>query len=683
MAESVEELIERMVPALHDLTNKKIFTASEVKKLLKKRKDFEYKLRSTSNGAEVNKSEFLKAIEYEIALECLRKKRSDDLGYKKLTVSDLDGQRRINMLFDRSVKLFPNDKKMWFQYIDFCLRSGATKNLQRVIYKALRFHSKEARFWLIAAERECSSGNFKAARALCVRGLRFCPDSLHLWKEYFRLEANSARILLRGLDGDKKSSTKKDNESDSEDEDGDEKMGVENEEKNKIEKIKMFAVCSVLLKRGPAALKSEDDKAAYLVHCYNLVKLLNEESWMVATINTIKAICTETENSKNSVALTNLLFEVETASLKSDEEALKAYYSDVARNNEIFGNTENDEIISLYLTRLDKQKTSIVSIPTLFSIVEQNFERLRKSETILETIIEKCERLKKLAVTKRLFKSAIECEFSASVGIIMTSLSLESDYNSISAENLITILKNIAEKAATCKKTTVSWDFEKINTITNWVFAALPSEEAEIVETKLYLSELFENVMKLSVTKNAEELDPVDESNFYAGIESFVNNFFTLHLAKTSAISSDNQNCTLKAIENALNAPGSIALFLKQPVWKTALVAKELEICLNAYNVRKNEQNFSQKNSTNENNSKKNLHFAKRKILDLFEQLLNFDSSSAKYWVEYEIFEQMSRDADDVGNSMDLQIFARAKRNVSDLQNYIEERNRVRGLYNL
>jgi len=46
MAEQIEELLESMVPALHELEEKKIFSAKEIKKIVKKRRDFEYKLRS-------------------------------------------------------------------------------------------------------------------------------------------------------------------------------------------------------------------------------------------------------------------------------------------------------------------------------------------------------------------------------------------------------------------------------------------------------------------------------------------------------------------------------------------------------------------------------------------------------------------------------------------------------------
>jgi hypothetical protein len=49
MAERVEELIEAMVPALHDMQSKGIFSGKEVKKIIARRRDDEYRLRSSKN----------------------------------------------------------------------------------------------------------------------------------------------------------------------------------------------------------------------------------------------------------------------------------------------------------------------------------------------------------------------------------------------------------------------------------------------------------------------------------------------------------------------------------------------------------------------------------------------------------------------------------------------------------
>ncbi len=87
--------------------------------------------------------------------------------------------------------------RVWHEYIEFCLRSGATAQLHRVVLKALKFHSRDARLWVTVADRELQLGNFQAARSLLVRALRFCgSESPTLWAEYLKLELRRIRVLL-------------------------------------------------------------------------------------------------------------------------------------------------------------------------------------------------------------------------------------------------------------------------------------------------------------------------------------------------------------------------------------------------------------------------------------------------------------------------------------------------------
>jgi len=188
----------------------------------------------------------LKAIEYETSLECLRKQRSDSLGYRKTTVSDLDGLRRISMLYDRATKLYHDEIEIWYAYIDFCMRSGQTKKLHAIVLRALRFHSAKPQLWLLAAERELKTGNFEAARALCVRGLRFLPDNVKMWQEYFRIELNKARVLTQKSAG------------------GGEKAATD-----------LFAVPKVVLRQACSKLKTDANCAAFLQKCYDLAEALH------------------------------------------------------------------------------------------------------------------------------------------------------------------------------------------------------------------------------------------------------------------------------------------------------------------------------------------------------------------------------------------------------------------------
>mmetsp|Transcript_36558 Transcript_36558/g.104026 ORF Transcript_36558/g.104026 Transcript_36558/m.104026 type:complete len:631 (-) Transcript_36558:96-1988(-) len=188
MAEHVEKVMNDMVPELDDLRRKRIFNDEELRQVVKRRRDFEYLLQKTESKPQ----DYLSYIRYEVALECLRSRRSKALHWRKRTISDFAGLRRLHIIFERGVRKFKGDIRMWYQYVDFCLRSGSTKVMSRVLLRALKFHPREVHLWLLAADRELKCGHIKAARALLVRGLRFAPKSPKLWGEFLRLEVRVA-----------------------------------------------------------------------------------------------------------------------------------------------------------------------------------------------------------------------------------------------------------------------------------------------------------------------------------------------------------------------------------------------------------------------------------------------------------------------------------------------------------
>jgi len=192
MADYVEQAMQDMVHELDDLKRKKIFDDGELRHIVKRRREFEYALQKQP----AKREDFLNYIRYEVALECLRKRKSKGLHWKSKSVSDFAGVRRLHHIFERGTKKFKGDLRFWYQYVDFCLRSGSTKVLSRVVTRALKFHPREVRLWLLAADRELKCGNIKASRALLLRGLRFAPLSPKLWGEFLRLESRVACHLF-------------------------------------------------------------------------------------------------------------------------------------------------------------------------------------------------------------------------------------------------------------------------------------------------------------------------------------------------------------------------------------------------------------------------------------------------------------------------------------------------------
>eukprot|EP00438_Fugacium_kawagutii_P011111 Skav203182 [mRNA] locus=scaffold39:223426:233211:+ [translate_table: standard] len=106
------------------------------------------------------------------------------------------GVRRIHNIFKRSTHRFKGDLRLWYQHVDFCLRSGSSKVLQRVLMKAVKLHPKEASLWLLAADRELRQGHVDAARKLLMRALRCLPKSVKLLNEFIRLEVWAPTKLL-------------------------------------------------------------------------------------------------------------------------------------------------------------------------------------------------------------------------------------------------------------------------------------------------------------------------------------------------------------------------------------------------------------------------------------------------------------------------------------------------------
>jgi len=201
MAEYVEQALQDMVPELDDLRRKRIFNDDEIRIIVKRRRDFEYQLQKT----QPRQQDFLGYVKYEIALDCLRRKRSRERKYKRRTLSDLAGIRRCHGILNSACRKFKGDKRMWYQHLDFCLRSGSTKVMSAVVTKALRLHPREVHFWLLAADRELKLGHITSARTLLVRGLRFAPKAAKLWGEFLRLEVRVALHvrLTKSLGNDK------------------------------------------------------------------------------------------------------------------------------------------------------------------------------------------------------------------------------------------------------------------------------------------------------------------------------------------------------------------------------------------------------------------------------------------------------------------------------------------------
>eukprot|EP00854_Cymbomonas_tetramitiformis_P012564 gene12564-14848_t len=203
MADTVQYLLEEMIPELEDLEKRGLFSRAEIKQIVKKRTHFEYLLKRRATL----KTDFVRYIHYETKLDELRRHRKKQQGEDAVHgLGDTGGIRRLHFIFQRCVKKFRGDLQLWMKYFKFCRACGGHKRLDQALTDALNFHPNESGLWAYAAAWELEHRqDADAARALMLRGLRNCKHSERLWHEYFRMElvyANKLRERRRVLELD-------------------------------------------------------------------------------------------------------------------------------------------------------------------------------------------------------------------------------------------------------------------------------------------------------------------------------------------------------------------------------------------------------------------------------------------------------------------------------------------------
>ncbi|KAM0831034.1 hypothetical protein ACQ4PT_065811 [Festuca glaucescens] len=207
MADVVQFRLEGMPDELDDLEKRGLFTRAELAEVVRRRRDFEFRLRRHSP----RKDDFLNYIAYLLRVDALRdlRKRAiiratpdpnhskDDKDGKKRkrrnnkwakTVSDFAGVRRVLDVYKLATVRFKGDLDLWFRYLEFCRQKGHGR-MKQAMAQAIRYHPKVPGLWMYAAAWDFDQNlNVAAARALMQSGLRSCPESEDMWIEYLRME---------------------------------------------------------------------------------------------------------------------------------------------------------------------------------------------------------------------------------------------------------------------------------------------------------------------------------------------------------------------------------------------------------------------------------------------------------------------------------------------------------------
>ncbi|KAI1249094.1 hypothetical protein MGN70_008702 [Eutypa lata] len=182
VAEKARFYLERAVPQLREFEEKNIFTADEIRSLVRKRTDFEHLVLSPGNKP----TDWQNYAKWEKSLEALRAKRCRRLQIR--TSASHAGQGRVFGILERAVSRHPASVELWKEYLGFARDVKATKRYRKVMTRALRMHPAKPELWVLAGRRSASTGDMPTARSFFMRGVRFCTRDPTVWLEYTRCE---------------------------------------------------------------------------------------------------------------------------------------------------------------------------------------------------------------------------------------------------------------------------------------------------------------------------------------------------------------------------------------------------------------------------------------------------------------------------------------------------------------
>ena len=254
----MEQRMEEMINEVEQMERVNLLTGDEVKELLRKRKQFEYKLQKRSKS----KDDFLEYIQYESNLLRLLNMRRESTGYSHKQ-AEIEGsiKTRINKLFKIMEHRNQSDVTIWLSHIQFLKSSGWEEAVSRMYLRMLQVHSDKPGLWVEAASWEFENcGSAENARKILLRGLRFLPGSWILQREYVKMELLYVEQLRKRKDV---LETKKNDDNDGESEE-------ENEEENE--------------KAGDKVLDCSIVKLVAL----NAVESINDPKFVVSLIATIR-----------------------------------------------------------------------------------------------------------------------------------------------------------------------------------------------------------------------------------------------------------------------------------------------------------------------------------------------------------------------------------------------------------
>ncbi|CAH1398068.1 unnamed protein product [Nezara viridula] len=186
MAEPEELQFEDTSPGMEMMDSYGLFTKSEIRDIVIKRKLFEYKLQKISKA----KEDTVRYITFEIELLMKVKLKAKEKGVQEKTANfEYSLANRINKLYYFALRKFPSDCKIWVSFIKFCKHMKMHTCVSQLFDQLLDLHGDKPVLFKIAAHWEFyERHSIERARKFILKGLHTHKDSKLLFAEAFRIE---------------------------------------------------------------------------------------------------------------------------------------------------------------------------------------------------------------------------------------------------------------------------------------------------------------------------------------------------------------------------------------------------------------------------------------------------------------------------------------------------------------
>ncbi|XP_015119461.1 U3 small nucleolar RNA-associated protein 6 homolog [Diachasma alloeum] len=190
MAERVQKRCENSVQHLELMEKIKLFDAREIRGIIKKRKDYEYKLSRTIKS----KEDYLRYIQYEMDLLKLLRQRRTKFGItQKKRDIDYGIVNRVMNLYREALERFKDDLRFYVAYMKFCKQVGYNDVVSRTLTEMLQIHGDKPKCHHIAGKWELEERkNINNARTYFINGINHHQDSQLLYTDAFQLELDQA-----------------------------------------------------------------------------------------------------------------------------------------------------------------------------------------------------------------------------------------------------------------------------------------------------------------------------------------------------------------------------------------------------------------------------------------------------------------------------------------------------------